>query len=55
MRPVIGIRREDKNRWERRAPLTPDHVRELVADHEVDVLVEPSPLRAFPDLDYQAA
>ena len=23
---MIGIRREDKNRWERRVPLTPDHV-----------------------------
>jgi hypothetical protein len=27
---VIGIRREDKNCWERRVPLTPKHVRELV-------------------------
>ena len=26
----IGIRLEDKNAWERRAPLTPDHVHELV-------------------------
>lgn len=26
---VIGIRREDKNKWERRVPLTPDNVREL--------------------------
>jgi alanine dehydrogenase len=55
VKPIIGIRREDKNRWERRAPLTPDHVRELIVDHEVDVLVEPSPLRIFPDLDYAAA
>jgi hypothetical protein len=28
---VIGIRREDKNCWERRVPLTPKHVRELVS------------------------
>ena len=25
----IGIRREDKNEWERRVPLTPDHVADL--------------------------
>jgi saccharopine dehydrogenase (NAD+, L-lysine-forming) len=51
---VIGIRREDKNRWERRAPLTPEHVAELTR-HGVDVAVETSPLRAFPDADYRSA
>lgn len=52
---TIGIRSEDKNRWERRAPLTPDHVRELVEEHGVDVRVEPAPGRAFGDEDYIAA
>jgi len=52
---TIGIRREDKNRWERRAPLTPDHVRELIHEHAISVRVEPSPQRAFDDLDYEAA
>ena len=28
---IIGIRREDKNKWERRVPLTPSHVKELVS------------------------
>lgn len=51
---MIGIRREDKNRWERRAPLTPDHVAELTR-RGVTVAVEPSPLRAFPDEEYRAA
>jgi alpha-aminoadipic semialdehyde synthase len=51
---VIGIRREDKNRWERRAPLTPEHVAELTR-HGVAVAVEPSPLRVFPDAAYRAA
>jgi alpha-aminoadipic semialdehyde synthase len=51
---MIGIRREDKNRWERRAPLTPDHVAELVR-HGVTVAVEPSPVRVFPDDAYRAA
>ena len=30
---IIGIRREDKNRWERRAPLTPEEVGDLIARH----------------------
>jgi len=51
---MIGIRREDKNRWERRAPLTPDHVAELTR-HGVAVVVEPSLLRVFPDDAYRAA
>ncbi len=51
---MIGIRREDKNRWERRAPLTPDHVAELTR-HGVTVAVEPSPVRVFPDEAYRAA
>lgn len=51
---VIGIRREDKNRWERRAPLTPEHVAELTR-HGVAVAVEPSTLRVFPDEAYREA
>lgn len=52
---VLGIRAETKNRWERRAPLGPDHVRQLVRGHGVRLLVEPSPLRVFPDEDYTEA
>jgi|CXWL01.1.fsa_nt_gi alpha-aminoadipic semialdehyde synthase len=48
----IGIRTEDKNRWERRAPLVPDHVRELVGAQGLDVAIQPSPRRAFSDQDY---
>jgi alpha-aminoadipic semialdehyde synthase len=51
----IGVRREDENRWERRTPLTPDHVAELVSELGLAVRVEPSPLRAFPDEEYAAA
>jgi saccharopine dehydrogenase (NAD+, L-lysine-forming) len=50
----IGIRREDKNIWERRAPLNPDHVRKLVAQG-IEVLVQPSPIRTFPDQAYRQA
>jgi alanine dehydrogenase len=55
VKPAFGLRREDKNAWERRAPLTPDHVAELVADHGLDAHVQPSQRRAFPDKDYAAA
>ncbi len=49
---VIGIRRETKNRWEKRAPLTPDNVRRLTQDHSVQVIFEPSDLRIFLDEEY---
>jgi len=55
MRPRIGVRHEDKNRWERRAPLTPDHVSTLVEQHDLEVLVEPSQRRIFSDEAYRAA
>jgi alpha-aminoadipic semialdehyde synthase len=52
---VIGIRREDKNEWERRVPLTPDHVARLVEHHGLAFKVQPFPQRAFSDLDYRKA
>jgi alpha-aminoadipic semialdehyde synthase len=52
-RRTIGLRREDKHRWEARAPLTPDAVRELVGGR-LDVVVQPSPIRAFADEEYRA-
>lgn len=51
----IGIRAEDKSPWERRTPITPDVVRELVTQHSLEVLVEPSPVRVFGDEAYRAA
>ena len=51
----IGIRREDKNEWERRSPLTPDHIAELVAKHGIEFVVQPAQTRAFPDKDFLAA
>lgn len=55
MAAIIGIRAEDKNRWERRAPLTPEHVRELVEEQGLAVHVQPSKRRAFLDRDYEDA
>lgn len=54
-RPTIGIRREDKHEWEARAPLVPEAVRELVARHSVDVVLQPSPVRVFPEDAYREA
>jgi len=54
-RKAIGIRREDKNRWERRSPVTPEHTRAIVEGHGIDVVVQPSPIRVFTDDEYRAA
>ena len=54
-KPLVGIVRETKNRWERRAPLTPDHVRELGREHGLRFRVQPSTLRVFPDIEYADA
>eukprot|EP01101_Sappina_pedata_P003285 TRINITY_DN1351_c0_g2_i1.p1 TRINITY_DN1351_c0_g2~~TRINITY_DN1351_c0_g2_i1.p1 ORF type:complete len:927 (-),score=420.65 TRINITY_DN1351_c0_g2_i1:79-2859(-) len=51
---VVGIRREDKNRWERRAPLAPSHVHELTKKG-IEVILQPSTLRIFPDNAYKQA
>jgi alanine dehydrogenase len=50
----VGIRLEDKNVWERRAPLTPEAVRTLSAEG-VAIAVERSPRRAFSDAAYADA
>ena len=52
---TIGIRREDKNRWERRVPLIPADVAALKARHDLGFVVQPSPIRVFGDEDYAAA
>ena len=48
---TIGLRREDKNEWERRVALTPAAVRRL-RDQGIEVLVERFERRAFSDQDY---
>jgi saccharopine dehydrogenase (NAD+, L-lysine-forming) len=52
MKYLVGIRREDKNKWEARVPLTPEHVRELMQNHSIEVWLQPSPIRIFPDEEY---
>ncbi|MBM3286410.1 MAG: hypothetical protein FJY88_03525 [Candidatus Eisenbacteria bacterium] len=54
MESVIGIRREDKNDWERRTPLIPSDVRTLV-NEGIRVIVQPSRIRVFSDEEYARA
>lgn len=52
MADLIGIRREDKSEWERRTPLIPGHVRDLMKNG-VGVMVQPSHIRVFNETDYE--
>jgi len=51
----IGIRREDKNQWEARVPLTPRHIRELRNRYQIEFLIQPSAIRTFSDDEYRHA
>ncbi|MFH0899512.1 MAG: bifunctional lysine ketoglutarate reductase /saccharopine dehydrogenase family protein [Pseudomonadota bacterium] len=55
MATTIGIRKEDKNRWERRAPLSPADVGRLRARGGMEFVVQSSPTRVFSDSEYRAA
>jgi alpha-aminoadipic semialdehyde synthase len=50
----IGVRREDKDSFERRTPLIPAHVRRLV-DQGMRVVVQPSAIRVHTDDEYTDA
>ena len=52
MKAIIGIAREEKNIWERRVPLIPAHIGELIRDQQLDIRVQTSPNRIFPDKDF---
>ena len=54
MKNTIAIRHEDKYKMERRAALTPQHVKQLI-DQGIDVLVESSEKRVFTDEEYRSA
>lgn len=54
MKNTIAIRHEDKYKLERRAPLIPRHVEQLVKQG-VEVLVETSKKRVFTDDEYTAS
>jgi len=55
MAVALGIRREDKNRWERRVPITPKHVRELKEKYDIETVIQPSKIRVFSDKEYESS
>lgn len=52
---TLGIRREDKNKWERRAPIIPSHVKELKEKFNIETIVQPSDIRIFLNKSYKEA
>jgi saccharopine dehydrogenase (NAD+, L-lysine forming) len=46
---ILGIRREDKNKWERRVPLIPEDLKQLKEQFGIKAVVQPSSLRIYPD------
>jgi alpha-aminoadipic semialdehyde synthase len=53
MAVTIGIRRENKNEWERRVPLIPVDLKALNRHHGIDFLVQPSRIRIYKDDEYR--
>ena len=50
---TLGMRREDKNRWERRVPLVPKHVQELKKKYGIKTIIQPSNIRIFSEREYR--
>ncbi len=50
----IGVVRETKNIWERRVPLVPADVKELIDKEGIEVNIQPSEKRIFPDYQYKS-
>ena len=54
MRRSIGLLAESYSKWERRAPLTPEHIKKIAAAG-TQCFVQPSHKRVFSDREYEAA
>ena len=52
MKKIIGIRREDKNIWERRVPLIPEHIKNLKDNFGIETVIQPFERRAFSDKEF---
>ncbi|MFP4499113.1 MAG: hypothetical protein ACLFQV_12965, partial [Vulcanimicrobiota bacterium] len=53
MAHIIGIRREDKNVWEKRTPLVPRDVDHIIDHLGIDVYVQPSNIRVYANGEYK--
>ncbi len=49
---TILIRAEDKNEWERRTPLVPDDLKDILQNEKTRAFVETSPKRVFKEEEY---
>lgn len=52
---VIGIRREDKSKWEGRVPLVPNDIRTLIKKYGLQFQVQMAPNRAYSEDQYLQA
>ncbi len=55
MKLIIGLKEETGHADERRVVLTPEHVKKLIEEHNINVIVQPSKLRIFKDAEYRKA
>jgi len=55
MRNLIGIRKESKYPTERRAPFTPDQVKDLIRAYDINVIVQSCDKRFFKNEEYERA
>ncbi len=53
MSKILGIIRETKNEWERRTPLVPDDIKDLLKHLPIKIYVQPSDLRIYNEQQYQ--
>ena len=53
MNGLVGIRREDKNRFESRVPLIPNDIAALMRQTGARFIMQPSRIRVFSDDEYR--
>jgi alpha-aminoadipic semialdehyde synthase len=51
----IGIRKEDKNQFEGRVPLIPDHCKLIIDNFNIPIKIQPSNIRTFEDQEFSQA
>ena len=54
MKRILGIRGEDRSCWERRVPLVPSQIERLRREHDIEVVIQPSEIRVFPEEEFSA-
>jgi len=50
---TIGIRREDKNKWEKRVPLVPKDLKFLKEKYGINTIIQPSDIRSYRADDFR--